>query len=105
MSEQIVDVERRGPVTVITLNYRPYNLMGPTLRASLHPAVLGAVETGSRAILLKSGLRHFCAGADVGMFAGRIADEANSKGASQLGSASIDTLNLFETLPIPIVAS
>lgn len=105
MSEQIVDVERKGPVTVITMNYRPYNLMGPTLRASLHPAVQGAVASGSRAILLRSGLRHFCAGADVGLFAGRISEEAGSQGASQGGGASLETLDLFETLPIPIIAS
>ena len=105
MSEQIVDVQRRGAVSVITLNYRPYNLMGPTLRAQLHPAMLGAVESGARAILLKSGLRHFCAGADVGMFAGRINEEGSSSGASQGNSAALETLDLFETLPIPIVAS
>jgi len=105
MSEEIVEVEQKGAVTVITLNYRPYNLMGPTMRASLHPAMLGAVETRSRAILLRSGLRHFCAGADVGMFSGRIGDEASSSGASQGGNASLETLELFETLPIPIVVS
>lgn len=105
MSDEIINVERVGHVAVLTMNYRPYNLVGPTLRASLHPAVLDAVETGARAILLRSGLRHFCAGADVAVFKGRIAEETGSSGASSGNSASLETLELFETLPIPIIAS
>jgi enoyl-CoA hydratase/carnithine racemase len=105
MSDEIIHVERNGPVAVITMDYRPYNLIGPTLRASLHPALLGAVEGGARAVLLRSGLRHFCAGADVAAFSGRMTQETGAPGASNANAASLETLDLLETLSIPIVAS
>lgn len=105
MSDRIVEVERKGRVTVLTLMYRPYNLIGPILRAALHPELKGAVEAGSRAVLIRSGLRHFCAGADVGLFNDRINEENAGAAPSRGASSSLETLDLFETLPIPIVAS
>jgi enoyl-CoA hydratase/carnithine racemase len=105
MSEPIVEVERKGRVTVLTLMYRPYNLIGPTLRAALHPELIGAVEAGSRAVLIRSGLRHFCAGADVGLFSERMSEENAGAAPSRGANSSLETLDLFETLPIPIVAS
>jgi len=105
MSDEILQIEQSGPVTTITMVYRPYNLIGPTMRSKLHPAIREAVASGTRAILLRSGLRHFCAGADVGVFDGRITDEAESTGASKLGNSSLETLELLETLPVPVVVS
>ncbi|MCA6100503.1 enoyl-CoA hydratase/isomerase family protein [Bradyrhizobium australafricanum] len=96
---KIVTVERHGNVAVVTMVHRPYNLSGPTLYRALLAAFEGAVEAGSRAILLKSGLRHFCAGADVSLWDERIANE---------GRAAMDPLILlrgFEQLPVPIVAA
>jgi enoyl-CoA hydratase/carnithine racemase len=79
--------------------HRPHNLMGPTMYRALLRAFAEAVESGSRAILLRSGLRHFAAGAEVNLFPERIENE---------GKAPIDpvqTLRTFETLPIPIVVA
>jgi enoyl-CoA hydratase/carnithine racemase len=58
-----------------------------------------AVGQGKRAILLRSGLRHFCAGADVGLFNDRI--DAKGRGVHD----PVETLRSFELLPIPIVAA
>ena len=72
MSEDVVLKEKHGYVTVLSLNYLPYNLMNETLLVPLMAAMREAVETGSRAIVLRSNLRHFCAGADVDQFKGLI---------------------------------
>jgi enoyl-CoA hydratase/carnithine racemase len=99
MSEDLILKERHGLVTVLSMNYRPYNLVGPTLSRPLLAALREAVEQGSRAIVLRSALRHFCAGADVSLFTARI--DAQGEGVT----SPLDTLRGFETLPIPIVAS
>jgi hypothetical protein len=58
-----------------------------------------AVKLGSRAILLRSGLRHFSAGAEVSLFPDRI--ERQGKGLVD----PLEVLRAFETLPVPIVAA
>ena len=63
--------------------------------------VTAAQGGGSRAIILRSGLRHFSAGADVAQFDARIGQ--GSRGESAIGG--VDFLKLLELLPIPIVAS
>jgi enoyl-CoA hydratase/carnithine racemase len=64
----IVRREERGLISVLTMEYRPYNLLGPTLIGAVAAEITGAQEAGSRAIILRSGLRHFSAGADVNLF-------------------------------------
>jgi enoyl-CoA hydratase/carnithine racemase len=95
----LVTVDHNDKVAVVTMAHRPYNLSGPILYTALLTAFEGAVKTGSRAILLRSGLRHFCAGADVATWDERIAKE---------GKAALDPLIVlrgFEQLPVPIVAA
>src|SRR5258706_2370609 len=99
MSEDIILKERHGLVTVLSMNYRPYNLVGPTLVRPLLAALREAVEQGSRAVVLKSALRHFCAGADVSLFSARM----DAQGQGQM--SPVETLRGFESLPVPIVAS
>ena len=99
MDEAIVLNELKGHVTVLTMNRRPHNLMGPTLYRALLDEFDAAVKRGSRAILLRSGLRHFSAGAEVSLFPDRIARQ---------GQGLMDPLEVlrgFETLPIPIVVA
>src|SRR4029077_5687673 len=38
----------------------PYNLLGPKLMDAIAAELAGAQAAGSRAIILRSGLRHFC---------------------------------------------
>jgi len=79
MNEDIILKEKHGLVTVLSMNYRPYNLIGPTLTRPLLDALKAAVEEGSRAVVLRSALRHFCAGADVSLFASRPTKAAQAR--------------------------
>src|ERR1700742_3113260 len=53
--------------------YRPYNLLGPKLINAIVAEVEAARDAGSRAIVIRSGLRHFSAGADLDIFDKRVA--------------------------------
>jgi enoyl-CoA hydratase/carnithine racemase len=101
MDDLLVEHERRDLVSVLTMVYRPYNLLGPKLMGALAVEFSAAKEVGSRAIVLRSGLRHFCAGADVSLFTAR----AEQGGRSESVISGPDFLRLMELLPIPIVAS
>jgi len=96
MEEAVVKHEERGPVSVLTMQYRPYNLLG-----AIADEIAGARDAGSRAIVLRSGLRHFSAGADGALFGSRIEQGGRSKSAI----GGVEFLKLLELLPIPIVAS
>jgi enoyl-CoA hydratase/carnithine racemase len=100
MEEAPVVREEKGPVSVLTMQYRPYNLLGPTLLGAIAEEVAAAQEAGSRAIILRSGLRHFSAGADVARFDARIEQHGR-----QSAIGGVEFLKLLELLPIPIVAS
>ena len=101
MEEAPVVREEKGPVSVLTMQYRPYNLLGPTLLGAIADEIAAARDAGSRAIILRSGLRHFSAGADVAQFTARI----EHGGRSQSAIGGVDFLKLLELLPIPIVHS
>ncbi|HEX7959969.1 MAG TPA: hypothetical protein VF493_08625, partial [Terriglobales bacterium] len=81
MSEELVTREQRGNISILTMVYRPYNLLGPKLMNALVGKVEEAQKDGSRAIVIRSGLRHFSAGADLDIFDKRVedgnADQAN----------------------------
>jgi enoyl-CoA hydratase/carnithine racemase len=55
-------------VAVVTLSKPPHNLIDGTLIEGLIAAFEGAKDSGARAILLNSDMKHFCAGADVDGF-------------------------------------
>jgi enoyl-CoA hydratase/carnithine racemase len=99
MTDSVLAVEYQDKVAVLTMTYRPYNLTSPTLSRALLGAFEEAVRAGIRAVLIKSGLKHFSAGADLNLFDERIAKE----GKAQI--SPIDVLRGFEQLPIPIVAA
>jgi enoyl-CoA hydratase/carnithine racemase len=99
--EPLIVREQHGDVTLLTMMYRPYNLLGPKLMGAIATEVQEAVAAGTRAIVLRSGLRHFCAGADVGLFDDRI----NNDGRASSDIKGVDFLRLMELLPVPIVAS
>ena len=75
-----VAVSHEGPVTVLSMQFEPHNLLGPDLMAGMREGLKSATKNGSRAILLKSGLRHFSAGADTSLFAAALGDEAPISG-------------------------
>ncbi|MYX37447.1 MULTISPECIES: enoyl-CoA hydratase/isomerase family protein [unclassified Streptomyces] len=85
-----------GPVAVLTMQYRPHNFMGHVLVEALLDSIRWAQEQGARAVLLRSGLRNFSAGADLTLFEGLDGQEPE-----------IDRIRFvreFDELPIPIVA-
>lgn len=96
----LVVSERVGGVAVLSMVYRPHNLLGPKLTGAIVTAVRTAVAEGSRAIVLRSGLRNFCAGADVALFSG---DSPRERDPAALKPT--DFLEFMETLPVPVVVS
>jgi enoyl-CoA hydratase/carnithine racemase len=88
-----------GPVAVVTMNHRPYNLMDPGLTEQLIDALRWVGESGARAMILNSGLRHFSAGADLDAML-----ETAGQGDGTLGWPMLELLRAFDELPMPIVA-
>ena len=90
--------EMDGPVAVLTLQHAPHNFLGTELVAGLLDGLRWAQAQGARAVLLRSGLRNFCAGADVTLF-----ESADRGTAPDLDL--VEVLRAFDALPMPIVAA
>jgi enoyl-CoA hydratase/carnithine racemase len=90
--------EMDGKVAHLIMQHRPHNLLDPALMEGLVEGIRWASEQGARAVVLRSSLRHFSAGADVSLF-----------GDMQDGAAPeqdlTEILRAFEESPLPIVAS
>jgi enoyl-CoA hydratase/carnithine racemase len=87
-----------GQVAVLTLQHAPHNFLGAALIAGLLDGLRWARAQHARAVLLRSGLRNFCAGADVALF-----DSAERGTAPDLDL--VEVLRAFDALPMPIVAA
>ena len=83
MDDVMVAREERGPISVLTMVYAPYNLLGPKLIGAIAREPEAARAAGSRAVVLRSGLRHFCTGADVSQFTAQTGARS-SRGLSTL---------------------
>jgi enoyl-CoA hydratase/carnithine racemase len=90
--------EMDGAVAVLTMQHRPHNLIGIALFDGLIDGIRWAAEQKARAVLLRSDLRNFCAGADMTMF-----ESAEDGVAPDLDFTEL--LRVFDRLPIPIVAA
>ncbi|MEZ5572931.1 MAG: enoyl-CoA hydratase/isomerase family protein [Halioglobus sp.] len=84
-------------LAVVTLHHAPHNLLGPVLMQSLLDTLEQARSAGARAVLLKSSLRHFSAGADLSLF------EAATAGGEGLAVSPVQFLAALEAFPLPIV--
>jgi enoyl-CoA hydratase/carnithine racemase len=93
----IVTYEKDGAVGVVTLAKPPHNLIDEAFLDALLTAYANAVAEGSRSILLRSSMRHFCAGADVNAFTGG-GRRRDQKDFEEL----IDSL---ENVSLPVVAA
>jgi enoyl-CoA hydratase/carnithine racemase len=93
----IVTYEKDGAVGVVTLAKPPHNLIDEAFLDALLAAYGGAVAEGSRSILLRSSMRHFCAGADVNAFTsgGRRRDQKDFE----------ELIDSLENVPLPVVAA
>lgn len=94
-----VSVSHEGPVTVLSMNSAPHNLLGLALMSGIRAGLAAANESGARAVLLKSGLEHFSAGADVSLF-----DEALGR-RGRLSASPLAFLRELESFPLPMVAA
>ena len=111
----LVRYDRVDNVAVLSMQYRPYNLLGPKLLPVLVDALRRAQSEGTRAVVIKSALRHFSAGADMDQFTQRVdtpAPEKNAPTKEQNTEKTKDKLNpvvaflkSMETMPLPIIAS
>jgi enoyl-CoA hydratase/carnithine racemase len=94
-NDGIVVFTRDRDVGRVEMNRPPHNLLEGTLLEGLRRAFAYAVDDGCRSILLTSGLRHFCAGADLECMA-----------SGELGKLDlIGFLREVEDLPVPTVAA
>jgi enoyl-CoA hydratase/carnithine racemase len=100
-----VRLDREGGVGVLTLVAPPANALDGTLVAALAAAVdrLGA-DAGVRAVLVRSALPLFSAGADLGQVAAWMADEAAGAFAAYLRAFN-RALDRLEALPRPVVCA
>jgi enoyl-CoA hydratase/carnithine racemase len=103
--ESLIIREQRGVVGVLTMQYRPYNLLGPKLINAIVENVEGAQKDGSRAIVIRSGLRHFSAGADLDIFDKRVAEGDGSGAGENRRLNGVEFLRFMELLPVPLIAS
>ena len=89
---ELINVSHDGAVAVVTLNNPPHNLINAAFLDQYCESLEQATADGARAILIKSDLRHFCAGADVGALSGSSIDAAA-------------TLTRLESISVPTIAS
>jgi enoyl-CoA hydratase/carnithine racemase len=88
-----------GAVAVLSMGLAPYNLMDRALNQELVESLAWAKSEHARAIVLRSGLRHFSAGADLDA----MVVEADT--SDVLEWDFIATLRAFSEHPAPIIAS
>lgn len=106
MAEDVlVNREQRGNVAVLTMMYRPYNLLGPKLINAIVERIEEARAAGSRAIVLRSGLRHFSAGADLDIFERRVEQGSGDASGENRRLSGVEFLRFMELLPVPLIAS
>jgi enoyl-CoA hydratase/carnithine racemase len=106
LSEDVlVSREHRGSVVILTMVYRPYNLLGPKLMNAIVSEIEAARDAGSRAIVIRSGLRHFSAGADLDIFDKRVAAGEVDQSSEGRRLNGVEFLRFMELLPVPLIAS
>lgn len=98
-NETCVKVSHEGPVAVLSMEFAPHNLLGNDLMAGMRAGLAAAKAAGSRAVMLKSGLRHFSAGADTSLFSNALGPDG------KLSVSPLAFLREIESFPLPIVAA
>ena len=88
-----------GSVAVLTMCHAPYNLIGAQLLGELIDALAWVQAQSARAMVLRSSLRHFCAGADLDA----LEDNVSVGVAPSL--PILEVLHGIERLPLPTIAS
>jgi len=97
--QEAVAVRFDGPLAILSMQFGPHNLLCPALMAGVLDGLAEARERGARAVLIRSGLRHFSAGADISLF------EAAMGGGEGLATSPRAFLTQLESFPLPVVAA
>ena len=97
--ETCVKISHEGPVAVLSMEFAPHNLLGLDLMDGMRKGLAAAKDAGARAILLKSGLRHFSAGADTSLFEDAMGPDG------KMTVSPLEFLRELESFPLPIVAA
>jgi enoyl-CoA hydratase/carnithine racemase len=87
-----------GHVGVVTLAKPPHNLIDDQLLEGIIAAYRAVVGGGCRAILLRSAMRHFCAGADLDSFGTRTIIHSEPQRFQ-------DFIQVLEDAPVPTIAA
>jgi len=87
-------------VAVLTMQAAPYNLLDGQMIEAITAALQWARDRGARAVVLRSSLRHFSAGADLDKM---LANADGNDGT--LDWKMVELLQAFDAFPVPIVAS
>jgi len=105
--DTVVQTEQHGNIFVLSMAARPHNLVSPDLMRGIVEGLQYAVKNGARAIILKSALRNFSAGADLALFESKNTAEEKDSGPKkqQPMLSAVDFLQAFENTPVPIIAS
>jgi enoyl-CoA hydratase/carnithine racemase len=88
-----------GAVAVLSMRYKPYNLLDKKMALDVVKGLNWARQQNARAVVLRSALRHFSAGADLDAMV-----EA-AKGTDVVEWHLAELLRAFDEHPAPIVAS
>lgn len=94
-----IEASMDGAVAVVSMVLAPYNLMDRAMNDELMAALAWAREQHARAVVLRSSLRHFSAGANLDDM---LMDVDQS---DVLDWGLVQTLKAFNEFPAPIVAS
>jgi enoyl-CoA hydratase/carnithine racemase len=97
-AEPPVRLDSDGAVSYLTMQSRPHNFLGRGLIDGLLEGLRAAHDQGARAVVVRSSLRNFCAGADVGLF------ESAQRGVAP-DVDLVEVLRAFDQLPVPVVAA
>ncbi len=87
-----------GAVGVVTLAKPPHNLIDDAMIEDLLAAYRAVLAEGCRAILLRSSMRHFCAGAELKSFGESTFIQHDQKRITEM-------LDVLEGAPVPTVAA
>jgi enoyl-CoA hydratase/carnithine racemase len=89
--------ELDGHVAYVTMAFAPHNLVDKPLLDAIVSGLGRAQRDGARAVVLRSKLRHFSAGAELTLF--------DDKGARQYQIPLLSYLEAIEGVPVPVIAS
>lgn len=90
--------EMDGAVGIVTLAKPPHNLIDDPMVEDLLAAYRAVHAAGCRAILLRSSMRHFCAGAELKSFGTTTQIQSDAKRFAEF-------FDVLEDIPVPTVAA